>query len=130
LLRQSQNKESAIKPSVPRRWFHGIDRLGDHGLAESDVYNSGLFRGAIDRIRGQFAATMNGKREFVLRVLSHMQDGEYIHTDDSPGGKNRRDYAVMTPSGRIAVVELKGCLDGKFCRAPARLSPLLWRRRQ
>ena len=33
-------------------------RLGNHGLSEDEFYNSGLFRGAIERIRGQFSATM------------------------------------------------------------------------
>ena len=32
--------------------------LGDHGLTEKDFYQGGLFRGAIERIRGQFSATM------------------------------------------------------------------------
>ena len=33
-------------------------KLGKHGLSEKEFYNSGLFRGAIERVRGQFAATM------------------------------------------------------------------------
>jgi hypothetical protein len=33
-------------------------KLGVHGLSETEFYNSGVFRGAIERIRGQFAATM------------------------------------------------------------------------
>ena len=52
--------------------------LGDHGLQEQEFYNSGLFRGAIERIRGQFSATMRDKREFVQHVLNFMQDGGYI----------------------------------------------------
>ena len=38
-------------------------KLGDHGLDETEFYNSGLFRGAIERIRGQFSATMREKRQ-------------------------------------------------------------------
>ena len=52
--------------------------LGSHGLSESEFYNSGLFRGSIERIRGQFSATMRGKREFVQHVLNHMQDNDFI----------------------------------------------------
>lgn len=52
--------------------------LGEHGLSEADFYNSGLFRGAIERIRGQFSASMREKREFVQHVLKHMQDYGYI----------------------------------------------------
>lgn len=37
-------------------------KLGDHGLGEREFYQSGLFRGAIERVRGQFSATMRGKR--------------------------------------------------------------------
>ena len=33
--------------------------LGRHGLDENEFYNSGLFRGAIERVRGQFSATMD-----------------------------------------------------------------------
>lgn len=87
-------------------------RLGNHGLNENEFYNSGLFRGAIERIRGQFAATMNEKRQFVRYILSHMQDRGFIGSFDSSGGNNRHDYTVSLPSGRIAVIELKGCLDG------------------
>jgi hypothetical protein len=47
-------------------------QLGDHGLDELEFYNSGLFRGAIERIRGQFSATMRDKREFVQAVLNFM----------------------------------------------------------
>jgi hypothetical protein len=87
-------------------------KLGKHGLDENDVYNSGLFRGAIERIRGQFAATMNEKRPFVDRVLSHLEDKGYISTYESSGSKNRHDYTLKLRSGKTAVIELKGCLDG------------------
>ena len=51
-------------------------KLGSHGLNEADFYNSGLFRGAIERIRGQFSATMREKREFARDILNYMQDGD------------------------------------------------------
>jgi hypothetical protein len=87
-------------------------RIEDHGLDENDVYNSGLFRGAVERIRGQYAATMSDKRPFVDRVLSYMQDKGYIKTYESSGSKNRHDYTLTLRSGKTAVIELKGCLDG------------------
>lgn len=86
--------------------------LGDHGLDEQEFYNSGLFRGAIERIRGQFSATMREKREFVRAVLNHMQDAGYITDWESAGEANRHDYTITLPNGRISVIELKGCLDG------------------
>lgn len=86
--------------------------LGAHGLDELEFYNSGVFRGAIERIRGQFSATMRDKREFVQHVLNHMQDGNFIGDWQVSGSDNRHDYAVTLNSGRTAVIELKGCLDG------------------
>jgi len=104
--------------------------LGDHGLDEQEFYNSGLFRGAIERIRGQFSATMRDKREFVQHVLNFMQDRNYIKDWNSAGAENRHDYAVTLPSGRTAVIELKGCLDGNntniFERPPHAHEFIIW----
>jgi len=83
-----------------------------HGLGENEFYNSGLFRGVIERIRGQFSANMREKREFVQSILNHMQDHGFIGEWDSAGDANRHDYTVHLLSGRTGVIELKGCLDG------------------
>jgi hypothetical protein len=105
-------------------------RLGDHGLSEAEFYNSGLFRGAIERIRGQFSATMREKREFVQHVLNHMQDRGFIQEWESAGEANRHDYAVRLNSGRMAIIELKGCLDGNntniFERPPHAHEFIIW----
>ena len=87
-------------------------RLGNHGLSETDFYQSGLFRGAIERVRGQFAATMREKRDFVGRVLNHMQDHGLIREWESSGEVNRHDYTVVFPDDYTSVIEVKGCLDG------------------
>jgi hypothetical protein len=87
-------------------------KIGSHGLSEAEFYNSGLFRGAIERVRGQFSATMREKREFVQHVLNHLQDNNFIDEWESVGSKNRHDYTVKLNSGKTAVIELKGCLDG------------------
>jgi len=104
--------------------------LGEHGLSEREFYNSGVFRGAIERIRGQFSATMRDKREFVQHVLNHMQDGGFIGEWNSSGGENRHDYTVSMPSGRTSVIELKGCLDGNntniFERPPHANEFIIW----
>jgi hypothetical protein len=86
--------------------------LGGHGLSEDEFYNSGLFRGAIERIRGQFSASMAEKREFLRHVLNSLEDDGLIRSWRSAGSANRHDYAVDLPSGKVAVIELKGCLDG------------------
>jgi hypothetical protein len=105
-------------------------RLGAHGLTEAEFYNSGLFRGAIERIRGQFSATMREKRQFVRQVLNHMQDQGHIANWESAGDANRHDYSVTMPNGRVAVIELKGCLDGNntniFERPPHAQEFILW----
>lgn len=88
-------------------------RIGAHALSENDFYNSGLFRGAIERVRGQFSATMGSKREFARDVLNYMQDERWIEEWKSSGEKNRHDYTVNLPGGRVAVIELKGCMDGQ-----------------
>jgi len=87
-------------------------KLGAHGLSEDEFYRSGLLEGAIQRIRGQYSAKMFNKRDFVKRVLDHMQDKEYIKDWESSGSRNRHDYSIRMTDGRVAVIELKGCLDG------------------
>ncbi|EKD87231.1 MAG: hypothetical protein ACD_36C00182G0001, partial [uncultured bacterium] len=87
-------------------------KIGAHGLDEKEFYNSGVFRGAIERVRGQFSATMREKREFVKHVLNYMQDAKCITDWESAGEANRHDYVIRLNSGRTAVIELKGCLDG------------------
>jgi len=105
-------------------------KLGAHGLSESEFYNSGLFRGAIERIRGQFSATMREKREFVQHVLNYMQDQGFIQEWESAGEANRHDYSVMLNSGETAIIELKGCLDGNntniFERPPHAHEFIIW----
>ena len=104
--------------------------LGNHGLSEAEFYGSGVFRGAIERVRGQFSATMRGKREFVQHVLNHMQDGGFINDWESSGEANRHDYTISLNSGRTAVIELKGCLDGNntniFERPPNADEFVIW----
>jgi hypothetical protein len=86
--------------------------LGDHGLGEKEFYNSGLFRGAIERIRGQFSATMRPKREFVQHVLNHMEDAGLIEGWELSEAAERSDYWVRLPHGRNSVIALTGGMDG------------------
>lgn len=104
--------------------------IGNHGLSEKEFYNSGVFRGAIERVRGQFSATMRPKREFVQHVLNYMQDRGFIANWESAGESNRHDYVVTLNTGRISVIELKGCLDGNntniFERPPNAQEFIIW----
>jgi hypothetical protein len=104
--------------------------LGNHGMSEQDFYNSGLFRGAIERLRGQIVASMGEKRDFVKRLLNYMQDNQFIQEWESSGSENRHDYSVKLRSGKIAVIELKGCLDGNntniYERPPHAQEFIIW----
>lgn len=104
--------------------------LGSHGLSEQEFYESGLFRGAIEVIRGQFVASMREKREFVSHILNWMQDRGTIKHWFSAGDKNRHDYTVEMNSGNVTVIELKGCLDGNntniFDRPPHANDFIIW----
>ena len=86
--------------------------VGSHGLNEQEFYESGIFEGAIQRVRGQISASMGKKKEFVAFVLNHMSDGGFIQEWEEAGSANRHDYSVTLNNGRIAAIELKGCLDG------------------
>ncbi len=87
-------------------------KLGDHGLTEKDFYASPIFRGAIQQVRGEFSATMRGKREFVQHVLNHMEDRGFVASWDRAKRGVLHDYIVNLKSGRTAIIDLKGCLDG------------------
>jgi hypothetical protein len=104
--------------------------LGSHGLTEKEFYDTGLFRGAIEVIRGQFAASMREKRDFVSHVLNWLQDRGQIKEWYVAGESNRHDYTVEMHSGTVAVIELKGCLDGNnttiYERPPHAHEFILW----
>ena len=99
-------------------------------LSEADVYDTGLFNAAVERIRGQRSATMSGKREFMTRVLNFLQDRGHIASWVSSGAANRHDYTIGMPSGRTSVIEIKGCLDGNntniFTRPPHANEFVIW----
>ena len=105
-------------------------KLGTHGLEENEFYDKGVFRGAIELIRGQFSATMREKREFVKRILNFMEDRNFIVGWESAGHANRHDYSVTLNSGKIAIIEAKGCLDGNnttiFERPPQAQEFIVW----
>lgn len=104
--------------------------LGTHGLSETDFYQGGVFRGAIERIRGQFSAAMREKREFVRAILDDLKDKQLILAWASAGERNRHDYSVELLSGKTACIELKGCLDGNntniFERPPNADEFVIW----
>src|ERR1035437_4164089 len=51
-------------------------KVGSQGLAENDFWNSGLFQGAVERLRGTQAASTTVKRRFLDEILTHMKRSE------------------------------------------------------
>ncbi len=131
---------SAIVPCVANDAFRDeVDRFAEvlrtrahqlTNLSESDVYDTGLFAAAVERLRGQRSATMTGKRDFMARVLNYLQDLKLITGWDSSGAANRHDYSITMASGKTSVVEIKGCLDGNntniFSRPPHANEFVIW----
>ncbi len=86
--------------------------IGDHGLTKKDFVQSGLFGAAIERLRGQQAATTKKKRIFVEAVFDKLKDVGKISEWVFEGSADRHDYKVILPDGWVSIVETKGCLDG------------------
>lgn len=86
--------------------------IGTHNLSEQEFEDSGLFHAAIERLRGQQAAFMTTKRRFITDVLDHLKQSGEISGWSATGSRDRHDYEVVMPDGKIAVIEAKGCLDG------------------
>ena len=104
--------------------------VGTHGLTQQQFEQSGIFRGAIERLRGQFSATMGPKRDFIRTILNDLENRGEIAEWESAGGENRHDYTVTLNNGNISVIELKGCLDGNntniFERPPHANEFVIW----
>ena len=86
--------------------------IGSHGLSKKEFRDSGIFRSAVERLRGIQAASMNEKKDFMDEVLSFMQSVKKIKSWEFTGAGERHDYQVETQDGRICIIETKGCLDG------------------
>lgn len=86
--------------------------IGDHGLNEEEFWQSGLFRGAIERIRGTQSATMADKKRFMSAMLEHLRSLGLVQKWDFSGSGERHDYEVVMADGHLCIIETKGCLDG------------------
>lgn len=95
---------AALKTAAPS--------VGAHGLDEERFWDSGLFYGAIERLRGQRAASMGPKREFIAEILEFLREAGRINGWVIAGSSDRHDYEVVLPDNTVAAIEAKGCLDG------------------
>ncbi len=104
--------------------------IGDHGLSKNAFWESGLFHAAIERLRGQRAASMNAKRSFIADILNWLKAGKQIHAWKSAGQNDRHDYEVYFRDGHVCAIEAKGCLDGNntniFQRPPNADEFVIW----
>jgi hypothetical protein len=104
--------------------------IGAHGLDREEFWNSGIFRSAIERLRGTQAASMIEKRAFMTEVLNHLQNASLIRRWSYEGAGERHDYQITMPTDRISIVETKGCLDGNntniFERPPQADEFIIW----
>lgn len=121
------NQSLPSKPIIPcsRRedWARIVDEysdalkasahtIGSHGLSREDFEESGLFKSAIERIRGQQAATTNIKYAFIEDTLKFLQSKDLIKYYEYVGSRDRHDFEVYFHDGRLCCIEAKGCLDG------------------
>lgn len=104
--------------------------IGGHGLSGADFWSSGLFHSAIERLRGQRAASTKEKYAFVAWALDKLKAAGLIADHKFTGAGDRHDFHVFMPDGRVCVFEAKGCLDGNntqiFQRPPNAEEFLIW----
>lgn len=104
--------------------------IGAHGLNREEFWSSGIFRSAVEQLRGAQAAAMAEKRAFMGEIFDHLRNSGLIREWQFVGAGERHDYQVTMPSGRISVVETKGCLDGNntniFERPPQADEFIIW----
>jgi len=104
--------------------------IGDHGLNPGQFEESGLLRGALEKLRGRQAASMRTKRQFITEVLEHLRAAGRLESVSFTGIAERHDYEVKVHTGHTAVFEAKGCLDGNnttiFQRPPNADEFFIW----
>jgi hypothetical protein len=126
LLPETRDRIEAFAEDLKRH----APQVGTHGLTEQEFWDSGIFRSAIERLRGTQAASTSEKREFVRSVLDHLQTNGEIRRWEFSGSGERHDYDIEMSDGTRCVVEAKGCLDGNntniFQRPPQADEFLIW----
>ena len=104
--------------------------IGSHGLSKREFEDAGIFRSAIERLRGMQAASMAKKKDFMDEVFTYMESSKKIKSWVFTGAGERHDYQVEMPNGRISIIETKGCLDGNnttiFERPPNADEFIIW----
>lgn len=109
-------KRNAETEDLVRRYAEELKSaapfIGSHGLDEKTFWESGLFRSAVERLRGLQSAAMLEKRTFISDILTCLKESGAIAAWKSAGSSDRHDYEVTLPDGTVCAIEAKGCLDG------------------
>lgn len=90
----------------------GAHKISRRRVSHQELKDSGLLHSAIERLRGQQAASMAVKQEFMQDVLNFLQRTGSIASWAFAGEGERHDYEVRFSDGYVSIVESKGCLDG------------------
>lgn len=108
----------------------GAHAIGTHGLTADEFVASGIFEAAVERLRGQRAASTTDKYAFVTEVLQHLKENGLIEDFEFQGSGERHDFEVRFVDGYVAAIETKGCLDGNntniFLRPPSADEFVIW----
>ena len=127
--RISEEREKTVR-EYTKALLDQAHMIGDHGLEKGEFHQSGLFRSAVERIRGTMSASMKDKREFVKAVLDCLVKHSFIVGWKSAESTDRHDYEVEHQDRRITAIETKGCLDGNntniFVRPPNADEFVIW----
>jgi len=86
--------------------------IGVHGLSPDAFWRAGIFRSAVEKIRGKNAASMSDKKGFIAEMLGRLKLSGRITDFEFTGAGDRHDYQVTLQGGRVSIIEAKGCLDG------------------
>lgn len=102
----------ALIESYTKSLTSNAAKVGSHGLTEKEFWASGIFRSAIESIRGTQAASMEEKRHFVSLVLDVLKAQKKIKKWHFAGSSERHDYEIIDAKNKVIAIETKGCLDG------------------
>ncbi|MFO1051888.1 MAG: hypothetical protein U1F36_06710 [Planctomycetota bacterium] len=75
--------------------------IGNHGFAtEREFWESGLFKSAVERLRGQQFATQKEKQGFIKMVLAHLKTKGLLIDYSFVGDRERHDWEVDLLRGK------------------------------
>lgn len=89
-----------------------FERLWELTPWSKHVFDAQFRTGMVEQWRGRNAATTGQKSQFIENILSVMVARQAIASWTKIGSAGRSDYKIGLTSGRTAVLEAKGSMDG------------------